>query len=115
MGPLLYLTLCSVRNRTRMRLKRLREPRYLIGTIVGLSYLWLVFWRPRPRVTMPMTAGGSANPALELAGAAVLFTLAALSWVQPRNRPALAFSRADVQFLFPAPFTRHELLRYKVL
>jgi len=115
MGPLLYLTLSSVRNRMRIRLKRLREPRYLIGTMVGLSYLWLVFWRPRPRPAMPITATGSAYPALELAGAAVLFMLAALSWLQPRNRPALAFSRADVQFLFPAPFTRRELIRYRVI
>jgi hypothetical protein len=64
---------------------------------------------------MPITATASAYPALELAGAAVLFMLAALSWLQPRNRPALAFSRADVQFLFPAPFTRRELIRYKVM
>ena len=32
---------CSARNRVRVRLRRLREPRYLIGAIVGAAYLVL--------------------------------------------------------------------------
>ena len=47
MGALIYLTLCSMRNRFRVRFKRLREPRYLIGLIAGLSYFYFLFWRPR--------------------------------------------------------------------
>jgi hypothetical protein len=46
----LYIILCSARNRTRMRLRRLREPRYLIGAVVGAVYLYFsVFARMRPR------------------------------------------------------------------
>jgi hypothetical protein len=110
MGGLLYLTLCSVRNRARIRLRRLKSPRYLFGTIVGLAYLWLVFGRRRP----PMA--GARLP-VELGGAAFLLVLCILSWIpQKRKRPPmLFFTQADVQFLFPAPLTRQELIRYKVL
>jgi hypothetical protein len=122
MGPLVYLTLCSMRNRLRVRIKRLREPRYLIGLVVGIAYFYFLFWRPRsPRG--PVGAGGGAlafmsgaHASVELFGAVALFSIAAIAWIWPsKSRPALAFSRADVQFLFPAPFTRKQLIRYRVL
>jgi len=31
----LYIIVCSARNRLRVRLRRLREPRYLFGAIAG--------------------------------------------------------------------------------
>ena len=34
--PLLYLTLRSTRNRLMVRLRRLREPKYLLGTVIGM-------------------------------------------------------------------------------
>jgi len=119
MGPLLYLTLCSLRNRMRVRLRRLKEPRYFIGLIVGLGYIWTVFLRPRTRsgaATGALFATSDARLAIELAGATLLFLLAASAWLSsPKRRPALSFTRADIQFLFPAPLTRTELLRYKVV
>src|SRR6476659_3561120 len=118
MGPLVYLTLSSIKNRFLVRLRRLRKPRYLIGLIVGLGYFYTFFWR---RAFSARGAGAfsqmpNVHAAIEVFGAAALFVIAALAWVWPgRNRPALAFTRADVHFLFPAPFTRRQLIRYKVL
>ena len=40
----LYIIVCSARNRLRVRLRRLREPRYLIGAIVGAAYLYFSFF-----------------------------------------------------------------------
>jgi len=121
MGPLLYLTLCSVRNRVRVRLKRLRQPRYLIGMVVGLAYFWMMFGMPRTsrqRVFVPAASSaeiGVRSP-FELGGAAFLFVLCATAWIPAgRKRPALNFTQSDVQFLFTAPFTRRELIRYKLL
>jgi len=116
MGPLLYLTLCSLRNRMRRRLKRLKEPRYLIGMVVGLAYFWMFFWRPRgPRPNSGVAAMSGAGLSIELAAAAGLFALIAMAWLWPsKKRGALAFYRSDVQFLFPAPLTRKELIRYAV-
>ena len=49
-------------------------------------------------------------------GSAFLFATVALAWILPRSgRVALAFSPADVQFLFPAPITRRQLIQYKLL
>jgi ABC-2 type transport system permease protein len=120
MGPLLYLTLCSVRNRVRVRLRRLKQPRYLIGMIVGLAYFWMVFGMPRMSRQRFAPAASSAESGVrspfELGGAAFLFVLCATAWIPAgRKRPALNFTQSDVQFLFPAPFTRRELIRYKLL
>jgi hypothetical protein len=120
MGPLIYLTLCSFRNRALVRFRRLKEPRYFIGTLVGLAYFWFVFWRPRSyRRQVPQgwtSMMGATRLPVELAGAAVLFLVSAASWILPgRQRPALFFSQSDVQFLFPAPLTRRQLVHYKLL
>jgi len=121
MGPLLYLTLCSIRNRARIRFRRLREPRYLIGTVVGIAYLWLVFLRPRSsrfggRTGRIPSFIDTARLPIELMGAGVLFLIAAASWILPgRQRPALFFSQSDVQFLFTAPLTRTQLVHYKLM
>ena len=48
LGASLYIIVCSAKNRVRVRLRRLREPRYLIGAIVGVAYLYFsVFARIR--------------------------------------------------------------------
>ena len=33
-----YIAWCSTKNRVRVRLRRLREPRYLIGAIAGPTF-----------------------------------------------------------------------------
>ena len=40
----LHIILCSARNRLRVRLRRLREPRYLIGAFVGAAYIYFSFF-----------------------------------------------------------------------
>ena len=44
LGASLYVIVCSARNRLRMRLRRLREPRYLAGAVVGAAYLYFSFF-----------------------------------------------------------------------
>jgi len=45
LGALLYLRLTSLRNLLRMRLLRLKQPKYLVGAIVGAAYFWFFFLR----------------------------------------------------------------------
>jgi hypothetical protein len=120
-SPLVYLTLCSMRNRASVRLRRLREPRYLLGSVVGIAYFALVFYRPSSRRPRSGAAAGvldqmaHSQTAVPIA-AVVLLVLLALAWLWPSSRrPALAFTRADVQWLFTAPIERWRLVRYKVL
>lgn len=54
----LYLTRCTIKNRFRRRLRRLREPRYVIGLIVGALYMYMMLFRrgvrtPREALASP--------------------------------------------------------------
>ena len=44
-GALLYLRLTSLKNWLRMRLLRLKQPKYLAGAVVGVAYFWFFFFR----------------------------------------------------------------------
>ena len=117
---LVYLFFVTIWNAVRARLKRLREPRYAIGAVVSVAYLWLAFLRPRAA-----PAHGAISPVdfmvPELApvwigvAATALFLLALLSWAFASDRAALRFSEAEVAFLFPAPLSRRMLIHYKLL
>ena len=115
----LYLGVCSMRNRLSVRLRRLREPRYFIGLTIGVAYVSLLLTRPSPPRHLagnPLPSLDDAGMALAVLGAVGLLAATALAWILPGSgRPALTFSRADVQFLFTAPISRRQLLHYKVL
>ena len=116
--PLLYLTWRSTLNRTRVRLRRLREPTYLIAFLLGAAYLSLIFWggwRSDDSPSMLQTASRDRG-GVGFGFTILLFVSAATAWIWPRTgRPALPFSRADVQHLFTAPISRRDLVRYRVL
>ena len=126
-GASLYLIGCSTRNRIVRRLRRLREPRYLFGAIVGVTYFYFaVFARmfgSRARTIRRGRAAPSPDelvlPALYMSGPALggiaLFGVAALCWILPLDASILAFSEAEVQFLFPAPLTRRQLLVHRLM
>ena len=120
-NPFLYLTLHSMRNQLRARLRRLRQPRYAIALILGVGYFALIFGRP---LFFGGRGGGTgiegftddARAIGQAIGTGILFVIVVLPWIFPsRQRPALAVSQADVQFLFTAPISRRRLIRYKLL
>jgi Putative ABC exporter len=120
LSALLYLQYHTVRNRTLMRLKRLRQPKYLLGGIVGAVYFYFYFIRylfgvGRPRAAMGLPGSGVDPALLESIGALVFFIALLLAWLIPHQRAALAFSEAEVAFLFPAPLSRRALIHFKLL
>jgi len=117
--PLLYLTLCSVRNQARVRLRRLRQPRYLIASLAGLLYFWTIFagrmFRGGRSRRMPAFPP-DARVVLQIGATLIIFVIATFAWILPSSqRPALAFTRSDVQYLFTAPISRRRLIRYRLL
>ncbi len=115
-SPLLYLTLHTMRNRLRVRLRRLREPRYLIASIIGVGYFsFIAFGRGGRGSRGAMRAISGARSVVELGATTLLFGAAALAWIWPRPKAALPFTRAEVQHLFTAPISRIDLVRYRVL
>ena len=119
-SALLYLQYHTLKNRTAMRFKRLRQPKYLLGGIVGGLYFYFYFIRYLfgvPVRRQPLVLGGSpADLALyEGLGALVLLVVVLIAWIVPRERSALAFTEAEVAFLFPAPISRRGLIHFKLL
>ena len=120
-----YIIACSARNRLRVRLRRLREPRYLIGAVVGAAYIYFSFFaRFRARASTRRRGRETAPPTAELAALAatgpavaglVLMAVTALGWLVPFDSGLLAFSNPEIQFLFPAPVSRRSLLVYRMM
>jgi ABC-2 type transport system permease protein len=130
---LLYLRLMSARNWVVARVRRLRQPKYLLGAIVGCAYFYFFFFRsltrpPRPR--RPDVVATEAADALQAVhaklpadwapvtlafGALAFLVFLVLMWVVPARRAALGFSEAEIAFLFPAPVTRRALVHFRLL
>lgn len=126
LGASLYIIVCSARNRLRIRLQRLKEPRYLIGAIVGALYIYGSFFarfRTSQASAARRSARGGQAPAtiatLMAAGPAMagigLMAVTAMSWIFPFNSGLLDFSDAEMQFLFPAPVPRRQLLLHRMM
>ena len=123
-NPFLYLTLRTMRNSWRVRLRRLRQPRYAIAVLLGIGYFTMILGRPFLFGGGGNSGGGpgfedagiDARAIAQAIGSGMLFSLLALPWIFPSNqRPALAVTQAEVQFLFTAPLSRRRLIRYKLL
>jgi len=120
-AALLYLQCHSFRNRLVSRFKRLKQPKYLIGAIVGGIYFYFYFFRyifirgfggPQG---MNLAISPEHLQLFELFGALVLFVIVVLAWIIPHERAALTFTEAEVAFLFPAPLTRRSLIHFKLV
>ena len=114
---LLYLYTRTLAGSLRQRLVRLKRPKYFFGAVFGGLYFYVYFYRflflsrkGMPGVPAEASALGESIGALVLFAAVVVF-----AWIIPGKRTALTFSEAEIATLFPAPLSRRELIRYKLL
>ena len=119
---LFYLQWQSFRNRMVTRFKRLRQPKYLFGAVVGGLYVYFYFFR-----YLYSTVNGGSNhshpsvipseyqPLFESFAALILLIIVTFVWFFPSQRAALTFTEAEVAFLFPAPISRRTLIHYKII
>jgi hypothetical protein len=106
-----YLTWRSARNRLLRQLRHLRSPRYLAALLLGTAYLWFVVVGQRPAAP-----GTTPDPmVVELIGATALLGAVAWSWIFGVERRVLAFTPAEVTFLFSGPVSRRGLIQFKLL
>jgi ABC-2 type transport system permease protein len=117
-----YLQFITLKNRVMERIRRLKQPKYLFGAIVGAGYFYFFFFRKLigtafngPPHPAPASMPSGLAPYLTSFGALLLFTIVVLAWVLPSGRAALQFAEAEVAFLFPAPITRRRLIHFKLL
>jgi hypothetical protein len=118
---LLYLKANSFRNVVRSRLRRIRQPKYLVGAIFGIAYFYFAFFRryptgPRSQPGLPLDRLSTEGlPMILIIGSIGLLVIVALSWASRRQRAALSFTEAEIAFLFPAPVGRAALVHYRLL
>jgi hypothetical protein len=113
LGAFTYLTATSARNRFLRQVKRLRSPRYVLALLFALAYFWLILINPARSASAPGHA--MVGEGAELAAALALVGMATYWWIVGSDRSALAFAPAEVQFLFPAPVTRRQLVQFKLV
>jgi hypothetical protein len=107
-GAALYLSRRSLANSLKRRLARLRQPQYAVGLIVGVLYLAsIVGTRRRGTIT--------SSPGAEALGVCLLAIYVMLNWVLGDAETPFTFTLAETQFLFPAPLTRSQVIRFKIL
>lgn len=107
-----YLVWRSAYNRIRRQLRHLRSPRYLAALLLGTAYIWFMIVGQRSGPA----AGELPDPrVLELVGALALLGAVAWGWVFGVERRVLAFTPAEVTFLFPGPVSRRGLIQFKLL
>lgn len=117
-SPLIYLTLHAMRNRIAVRLRRIRQPRYLIASLLGSAYFFFIIAGQFGRDEAPgmLRAIARARDSAALGATAFLFGAAAIAWIWPTSgRAAMSFTQSEVQHLFTAPLARRRLLRYRLL
>ncbi len=120
-SALFYLWSRSCVNVVLARLRRLRQPKYMIGGLLAAGYIYLVFLRPRA----PREAGQAAGPAGPAASfdeaffvtliTGVLLLLFVAMWLWRRQRTALHFSEAEIAHLFPGPVSHDALVHYSLI
>ena len=117
-GALVFLVSRSFVNAVAFRLKRLRQPKYLAGAVIGGLYFYFYFFR------LVIGGGRAANggPAIpigdlgaDFAALALFAVVIVFSWLWAGSRAALHFTEAEIAWLFPAPLDRPTLIRYKLL
>ncbi len=124
-GALWFLLWRSLRGRLVRKVRRLREPRYLIGFLVGAG--WLGFWFSHafsggdlplrlglPEQVLRELAGPLAD-GVQLAVCTLIALLLAIWWALPFGKHAIELSEAELHLLLPAPLPRRRLIQYAML
>ena len=130
LDALIYLRLATAKNWLLARVRRLRQPKYLLGGIVGVAYFYFFFFRGFAGSSGRGTRSAQSQAACDAAAAALtaewlpmiaalaalaLLGLLALMWIVPTGPAALGFSEAEIAFLFPAPITRRALVHFRLI
>ena len=76
-----YLTVCSIRNSVRLRLRRLRQPRYLLIVLALILYVGSMLWS-RPASGILSISPAYRQPA-DIAAVVIALGLLGLVWVLP--------------------------------
>jgi hypothetical protein len=121
-AALFYLSWRSLLNLVLGRLRRLRQPKYLFGAVLGLGYIFLVFIYPQMKMAARRAENVEAQmPPVDLSNfivaaiSIVTLLLFLLIWLWRRESTALQFSEAEIAYLFPGPVAHDTLVHYSLI
>ena len=107
-----YLYSRSWSNRLTQQIRRLKQPRYIVGALAMLAYLGSLLFSQSARQAV------IADPTLvdvrQLLAIVGLSLALGAWWLAAPSDNALAFSPAEVYFLFPAPVKRRTLVQARL-
>jgi putative ABC exporter len=115
-----FLFTRTIRNRLTAQARRLRSPRYVIAVAVACGYFVFLFQNPGgglfgiPGLAPGGGTGAGPSRVLQMLTACGLAAFAAKWWLMGGSDATLAFSPAELQFLFPAPVRRRDLVLFKI-
>lgn len=117
-GAFAYLQVMSLYNNLRQRLLRLRQPKYLVGALAGIAYMYVFVFRhmlQAGRGSAGLSLPANALGDVATLAAMVLALLMVLDWLFSGDEAKLGFSETEIDFLFPAPLTRTTLIQLNLL
>ena len=112
-----FLQSRSLVNQLRVRFKRLKQPKYMIGAVVGIGYFAM---SALPAIFGVFRTGTHhGTPSIPgfwqgVRGMGILFWMT-LNWVIPSSGVALQYTETELAFLLPSPIGRRTLIQYKIL
>lgn len=110
-GPFAWFIAHGLRNRMLRQARRLRSPRYAIAALVGALYFFLIFGGSQ----VDATIGRDWVALARMAGPLMLGLLASWWWLWGGHRYGLVLTPAETHLLLPAPVSRTQLIRFKIL
>jgi hypothetical protein len=116
-SALAFIAAATVKNLLKRQARRVREPRYLLATLFGLFYVWSLFVRPGLGTRRIARRGPLPELEISIRGDGLTWAwmlILLFGWIFGGDESGLTFTEAEIQFLFPAPLSRRQLVHYKL-
>ena len=121
MTTLLSLSWQSLRGRGVGWLRLMKQPKYLVGTLVGIA--WMGLFALGPILRANRRAGLEERfeelaawlPAVETLAALALLVSLSLWWLWPFGKAMVELTETELHLLLPAPVRRRHIIQYAIL